>query len=186
MNVITPVCVVHGHGGSNHGHKSEGGEFVEAVLARALAGKVVALAYPLVHLATADDIDLSPAEVRVIAQAHGCRVALELHFDGAGPARHGPLFCYRGAEARALGCEICSQLGGDWSAWEMPDPKWPRASLLAAGYDGFPVCVLEVENLDSALGLAKLRRAGALDTMAALIAVGIESWYKNSQGATRC
>lgn len=183
MNAAS-VCVVHGHGGSNHGHEASG--FVESVLTRALAGKVAVLAHPLTHLATPDDVDLSPAEVRGIAQRAGCRVVIEIHFDAAGPARHGPLFCYRGAAARALGCEICSRLGGDWSAWEMPDARWPRASALAAGYDGMPVCILEVANLDNATDCAKLRRPGALDTMAAEIACGIEAWYNNLQGDNSC
>lgn len=172
------ICVAHGHGGSNHGCRSEDGTLVESRLTVSLASKVAALGRPLVLLATALDTDLTPAEVRGIAERAGCKAVVEIHFDDAGPARQGALFCYRGAEARALGCEICAALGGDWTAWPMPDPRFPRASALAAGYEGIDVVILEVANLGNSTDCVRLRRVGALDTIAAHIAAGIEAWYR--------
>lgn len=181
MNGPPPVCVAHGHGGSNHGCHSDNGALVESQLTVSLAAKIARLAYPSAHLATADDVDLTPAEVRGIAERSGCEVVIEVHFDAADPVRHGCFYCYRRGDqvARSLGAEVCDALGGGWQGWEMPDANWPRPSALIAAYDGFPVVVLEVANLQNPSDAARLLRKGALDAIAARAAVGIESWTKN-------
>lgn len=176
------VLVAHGHGGSNHGCKSEDGSLVESRLTVPLASKIVALGRPLTMLATALDVDLTPAEVKGIAERAGCKVVVEVHFDSDPdrPNRNGAACYYRSGDdvAHALGANICAQLGGDWRAVPVFDPNYPQASGLVRDYDGFPVVVLEVAFLSSPTDRGKLKRNGALDTLAAKIDTGIETWYR--------
>jgi len=179
------IAISAGHGGSDHGAKSDDGSLCESLLTLPIAARVAALVGDgRAVLTRAEDVSLRDEEEHGIAVRAGADAAVALHFDSypADPSRCGPVaYVRRGdTEGLALAHEILRDLSDEHlpTVWLLPDPRFPRATALLRDWTPMPCALIEIDFLSNPAAVARLSRPGALDDIAAKVAKGINRYLE--------